>query len=99
MGRGAVEGFSSRICAGEHSPPTGGAMVDDEVVGSLGALVTGAFSTGRAAVRSPVTDRRQVEMLGADTLNRDSRNLSWEVWSNVSWHTNPPAEKGDTTII
>ncbi len=38
-------------------------------------------------VRSPVTERRQAEMLGAVTPKRVSRNRICEVWSKVSEQT------------
>ncbi len=61
--------------------------------------MTGLPSVGRVPVRSLVVPRRQAEMLGAVTPNRASRNRSWEVWSKVSWQTQPPTLNGETTSI
>ena len=104
--KGVTGGFwsSSISSPAVHSPstppvrgPIGAVVVESEVSTSRGALVTGASRTGSVEVRSPVTDLRQLLMFGAVTPNRDSRKRSWEVWSNTSEQTYPPAEKGETT--
>jgi hypothetical protein len=67
--------------------------------GNDGAPVRGTAAKLNALVRSPVTLRRQELRFGTSTPKRVSRKRSVEVWSNVSEHTSPPRENGDTTSI
>ena len=55
-------------------------VISGTVSGSVGTEKSG-LAKSNAAVRSPVTDRRQAVMLGACTPVQVSRNRSIEVWS------------------
>src|SRR5271166_3475869 len=68
-----------------------GASVGEEWLGGAAKL--------KALVRSPVWARRQALRFGTSEPKRVSRNRSVEVWSNVSEHTSPPCENGETTSI
>jgi hypothetical protein len=49
-------------------------------------------------VKSPKVFLRQPLMLGHCTPVIFSRNIRFEVWSNGSLHTQPPAVHGETTM-
>jgi hypothetical protein len=52
-----------------------------------------------AEVRSPLTVRRQVLMLGSRTPIQVAMNRVIEVWSKVWEHTYPPTVHGEITSI
>jgi hypothetical protein len=64
-------------------------------LGRLGTAVVGALLKSKAPVKSPVTERRQAETLGASTPNRVSISRSTEVWSRAPEYRQPPALNGE----
>ena len=76
------------VPASELSTACSAALVwPRKVGGSGGTLASGGLDSASAAVRSPVTPRRQADRLGTSTPNRVSMKRSSEVWSNVSEQT------------
>ena len=78
----------SSVPASELSTACSAVLVSpSEVGGSAGTLVSGGLDSASAAVRSPVTLRRQADRLGTSTPNLVSMKRSSEVWSNSCEHT------------